>query len=1525
MANCVEEPRDVTDDDVLKAEALLRKLQAKKKKQQQQQQQQQVVKAKAKAKAKAPTPEAPTAAPEAPAAPEAETPNLTTTERSSGHPPAAEAAGTVAELRSAAPPAAEAAGTVAELRSAAPPAAEAAGTVAERSSAADTSPSPAPSTTTTTTTTTGTTAATTPMANEPYYKSKVVKTNERYATRTVDPGKFHLSPAAGSTTTTIEDENGQPLILQPLRQDEQKIPILQTVAKKASKMNPPPSVPTNSLDHEQRVASQCKHCLKKFSRVSFYQKHVNSSSCFLSKRNEGFWCSFCSRYFATEKDKLAHERWHLRNRSSRSTVGEKEGEEEQLGGNNFENPMLRVRDRHGCKVYVRNFEEGEIRGIEAAFMRLRNEIVEKVTTDLRLHKIIKFGVVTVGSFAKLDEDGNILSRSEIPMRVPFFRLFLSDERRIKMYVNRIQKKTLERLEEIEETGSGHTIIGVSKVYLEVGKCNLIGGKKKNPRDDLKIPYGKEFLIDVDAMDELCFANAFAQHFLEDGNRSLASTQDWICSNLKLDGIPFPMDLQKIAMFERRHASLETGINVFMVEGKKCYPVHKSVRKSVTNCANILLVPYIHNKEKAYHYVYIKDLDSFLSRYQSQLGTKRNDDKKHCVNCLSAFSSSESLEEHQLICLKNEAQLITIPEEGKKLKFRNHLKSFGHEFIGFADFESRLVPYERRNNVKCQNCQELGDISLCKHETSVLNEQVATCYSLVFVDREKNIVFQRTEVAEDAMPLFFKALEDAQELLLPQLQAAKSQMVWLDEDEVRYKTATVCHICKEPFESVRDKVKDHCHRSGKWLGAAHYQCNVDRRVKTKLLCYMHNFSGYDSHFVMKHYMELQGREKRVKGLAMNGQKFRTVTLGKVEFVDSLHLLDASLSELVNDLVEENHPFPILKASGIYNTEQQRELLIRSKGVYPYEYITSFETLSEKQLPPRENFFSVLRDDGISEEDYEHALKTFKAFKCKDLGDYTRLYCHLDTLQLAEIMLEFMSEVEKDFELCSTNYISLPQLSFDAMLKSTGVELDYIPDQEMTLLFENSIRGGVSYVNSRLVDVAKEGGIIEYYDANNLYGKAQMEYLPMGNYRWLSEKEIEEQFQNLDALMKKSKNDPKGWVLEVDLHYPKKLRKTKKHQNMPLAPEHLEIFHCDLSQYSKECLAATTGKKNNKRYHSSKLCGTFYDKKRYLVHYRNLQFYLKHGLKLEKIHRVIEFDQGAFSKPYIEFTAKKRATTKSNFKKRMAKLLANANFGKWLQNVRKYVDVKICTREAIVTKYINSPRYIESRQIGEDLTAVFLKKKKVVMDRKYSIGFTILEISKLIMYEYWYETIVPRFGEENVDILLSDTDSFVLHIRNHTREQAKEKMSDVMDYSNLSKGDPFYDASRAKVPGYLKSETPTSEIVECVALKSKCYALRSRPLSPSSLSGEEEVEKKCKGITKSRVKKLKIDSYRECIERMAVIKTRIARLQSKNHNVQTITQNKVSLSSFCDKRYLLQCGRHSRPYQREPQSDICQICM
>ena len=163
--------------------------------------------------------------------------------------------------------------------------------------------------------------------------------------------------------------------------------------------------------------------------------------------------------------------------------------------------------------------------------------------------------------------------------------------------------------------------------------------------------------------------------------------------------------------------------------------------------------------------------------------------------------------------------------------------------------------------------------------------------------------------------------------------------------------------------------------------------------------------------------------------------------------------------------------------------------------------------------------------------------------------------------------------------------------------------------------------------------------------------------------------------------------------------------------------------------------------------------------------------------------------------------------------------------------------------------------------------------------------------------------------------------VLYCLYHSQKETREKLKDVMDYSNLPIDDPFYDKSKAKVPGYWKTETPNSTIVKCIAPKSKCYVLRTKR---NQRPGGEEIEKKCKGITKARVKRMNIDSYTQCINSISVIKMEMAHVQVKNHNIQTVIQNKVCLSSFDDKRFLLTCGKHSRPYQSEEQSSICDIC-
>ena len=140
--------------------------------------------------------------------------------------------------------------------------------------------------------------------------------------------------------------------------------------------------------------------------------------------------------------------------------------------------------------------------------------------------------------------------------------------------------------------------------------------------------------------------------------------------------------------------------------------------------------------------------------------------------------------------------------------------------------------------------------------------------------------------------------------------------------------------------------------------------------------------------------------------------------------------------------------IFYKTAIYTRRKSRKKLLKcGKGIYPYEYITSFEVLKERELPPKSAFYSSLSESLPTDAEYDIAKKSFRVFGGKTIGDYTELYCKLDTLLLLEVILQFANEALDDFWLDITNYISLPQLSFDGMLKSTDVKLDYIPDPDM----------------------------------------------------------------------------------------------------------------------------------------------------------------------------------------------------------------------------------------------------------------------------------------------------------------------------------------------------------------------------------------------------------------------------------------------------------------------------------------------
>ena len=287
---------------------------------------------------------------------------------------------------------------------------------------------------------------------------------------------------------------------------------------------------------------------------------------------------------------------------------------------------------------------------------------------------------------------------------------------------------------------------------------------------------------------------------------------------------------------------------------------------------------------------------------------------------------------------------------------------------------------------------------------------------------------------------------------------------------------------------------------------------------------------------------------------------------------------------------------------YN-ESQSNLLTR-KEVYPYEYMSSWNKFEESQLPPIEAFYSSLNMSNVSEDDYQHMQKVWKEFGIINLGDYHNFYLRTDATLLANVFEAFRDTCLEHYKLDPVHFYTSPGLAWKACLRKTRVRLELLTDPDMLLMFECGIRGGITQAVHRytsvnnpymegLYDPSEESSYLLYLDANNLYRWAMSQLLPTGRFRWVDVKPNE--------IRKLAKREDKGYLLEVDVGYPRDLHDT--HNNLPFMCERLKIGGIE------------------------KLVPNLRNIKNYVIHIQVLNQALAHGLILDRIHRAIEFDQSA----------------------------------------------------------------------------------------------------------------------------------------------------------------------------------------------------------------------------------------------------------------------------------------------------------
>lgn len=892
--------------------------------------------------------------------------------------------------------------------------------------------------------------------------------------------------------------------------------------------------------------------------------------------------------------------------------------------------------------------------------------------------------------------------------------------------------------------------------------------------------------------------------------------DWSCIDFS-EGVTFDeiknfssINKLKIVIFE---------LEVFGTEGnikmRNCFGVN--IDFLYNKYDNIYLLYYKR------HFMLIKDPDNFFQYY---IGVSTmNSGRRICQYCDSRiFSTDSALNKHIESECRNILSSIKY-ELPKKDKISYDLKGcdLKVKIVILCDFETY---FENPNINNTANTEYIN-----KHVPYILR-----CVSI----SDENYILDEIEIENNINNTFMEYIDKHANALKTQKEIYYNQFRKF-ENYSNY--GIKCSECKINitkgiyYSSDNDFYHERC-------------LDMFMKKTFSMVIMFHNFKNYDLHFIVDEIF----KRSEIFVIPKSKEKYTSLQYENnginVRFGDSRSFLAASLENLSKKL--KNYRF-------IGHNENSHLKGLMGKQSFPYEYITSYEKLLEKELPKeRYNWISTLTNKCTSQEDIDKSHEIFKQYNCQNILDYSKLYLKMDVLLLAEIIVDFRENAINTYGIDPLHYFTLPGYAWDMALKTSNVSLELLKDKELIDLVIKGIRGGISSICEYKRLQSNENESILYIDANNLYGWAMSQKMPYGNIEKITNIDINEWKEIIENYNHESDI---GYCLEVDLIYPDYLH--KEHNALPFLPERL----------------------------NDKLCLSLKNKKHYFTHIRNLKQAIDNGLVLDKIHKIMKFSQSYWLKEYIDKNTDLRKECTSESAKDFYKLMNNAVFGKSMENV-----FKRCKYSPVSVFDIKTQEEIRlSRSyIGEELytnNIIMFKTNDVpVFDKPMYVGFCILDLSKWKMYDTFYNGIKRKWPD--VKLAYMDTDSFVIGIPKRYDEINFEGIGDYFDLSVYNGS--WKDNTNKGVLGKMKDEFPWGNedekkcgpITDFIGLRSKTYALQLE---------NKNVVIKCKGVGKGNIT---FDDFISQYEWPSIVRMPQVNFKSQKHEVYTIKTNKIVFNNIPD---------------------------
>ena len=768
----------------------------------------------------------------------------------------------------------------------------------------------------------------------------------------------------------------------------------------------------------------------------------------------------------------------------------------------------------------------------------------------------------------------------------------------------------------------------------------------------------------------------------------------------------------------------------------------------------------------------------------------------------------------------------------------------------------------------------------------------------------------------------------------------------------------CLGCEKQFleEIPREetKVPDHSHISGKYRGPAHFRCNrAFRLVKEdwKLPIFFHNGRRFDSHLILR---ALNSTDEDITVLPHNVEQFISFTYGKCEVKDSIQFLMKSLDKIAKTLpLNDQYINSLLEDAlhGLPNKDQLRPF-IKEKGKFPFAELTSVKKLlSVKDIFPITSFDNDLEGSVCTVEEYKK-IERIWALTGNSFKNYHNFYLQKDVALLAASFQNFRRKFIGYYNLDPAHYFSLPGYTFDCALKFTNVCLDLITDSKVYLNIERSLRGGLSFVGKRHAKAnnpymmnynpALEHSYLLYFDAVNLYGYGMCEPLPIGHITLLDSTSNQEDFfylRRVSNILSLNPHGSKCYFYVIDGHTPNDLH--DYFSDFPLFPEKKEMGPDDFSDYQQKMYS----KKELRA--GERLLSTLEPKTNYVVHFRMLQFGIRHGFVVDNVSAIMMCDQRPWLKSYVERNNRFRTEASARndeFEVGVMKDMNNHFYGKCSEQVRNRSNVSLKVEDQETRKLISKPTFKRSLILNEDLTIIESTIKNITLNKPIYISAAVLDLAKLRMYEFYYDVLKNFYEDKHLSLIYTDTDSFIVHIETADvyQDMLHPTMVDHFDFSSYSENSIQYAniqnfheirEKNKKVLGKFKNELGDLIMDEAIALRPKSYSYTVQvPVTATPLDGTQlmkiikiphlpdthiYMKIVAKGVRDYIQKNhLSFSHYKYLLKTLMKgiakrIYVRQTQIKSEHHKISTSSIRKIALS-ICDTKRFYIDAVHSLPF-------------